>query len=42
MKTVSGEVIFVLSRTVSKVLLLQIILYKMIWCQVSLISAGAS
>lgn len=42
MKTVSGEVIFVLSPTVSKVLLLQIILYKMIWCQVSLISAGAS
>lgn len=42
MKTVSGEVIFVLLPIVSKVLLLQIILYKMVWVQDSLISAGAS
>lgn len=42
MKTVSAEVIFVLSPIVSKVLLFQIILYKKILCQVSLTSAGAS
>lgn len=42
MKIVSGKMIFVFSPIVSKVLLLQIILYKIIWCQVSLISAGAS
>lgn len=42
MRTVSAEVIFVLSPIVSKVLLFQVFLCKKILCQVSLTFAGAS